>query len=168
MEDKNLLDPEELHSSSTYPVCPPHLMQEAAELHLLSAGKRHEKPCVHCPPHLINIFTLKGTIYMFSNPCAGTSIYLNLNLCSKSHLSSRKHTSCLWWNKNWIIKNFYSNKLTAYLRTVTSVCRSYVWLFKHHLCTSNADDATLCVSSVLFVNIMHTEWQYSIATQCAL
>lgn len=39
VEDKSLLDLEELHSSSTYPVCPPHLRQEAAELHLCSAGK---------------------------------------------------------------------------------------------------------------------------------
>lgn len=30
-----------------------------------------------------------------------------------------------------------------------------------YLCTSNADDGyPLCVSSVLFVNLMHTVWQY--------
>lgn len=105
VEDKSLLDLEELHSSSTYPVCPPHLRQEAAE----------------STTHFINTFTLKDTINVFSNPCAGTYIYLVCSqswlrtqwwvLSSKSHLSSRKHTR---WNDN---KNFESSKMSA-------VCRS--------------------------------------------
>lgn len=62
--------------------------------------------CALSTTHLINIFTLKDTINVFSNHCAGTFIYLV-----------------------GLILQF----------------ADHVWLFKHHLCTSNADDATLSV-----------------------
>lgn len=97
--------------------------------------------CALSTTHLINIFTLKDTINVFSNPCAGTYIYLVCSqswlrtqwwvLSSKFHLSSRKHTR---WNDN---KNFESSKFLQFA--------DHVWFFKHPLCTSNTDDATLSV-----------------------